>query len=263
MNPTILCVQCGNALEDNAQFCPKCGTKAGTAFNEANTSKNSVRAISPKSGKVTLLLCIFLGMIGAHRFYVGKIGTGLLMLFTAGLVGVWVVIDLIFIVKNKFEDKEGNPVQLVNKLTPVKETVLIAGTVMAWFALFIASIAGLLMYSTGVLVDVAHYQLLALKAGNMQQAYSFTAADFQKNTSFDSFQNYVNHYPALIHNKNSIFTERRILNDTGYLAGTLTAEDGTQTPIVYHLVKENGQWKILNIQVVNYLPGGDNKVPTR
>ncbi len=62
---------------------------------------------SSKSNLVSLLLCIFFGYLGIHRFYVGKVGTGLLMLFTAGLGGVWVIIDIIIIILGKFRDKEG------------------------------------------------------------------------------------------------------------------------------------------------------------
>lgn len=64
--------------------------------------------MAKKDWLVTLLLCIFLGGIGAHRFYAGKIGTGVLMLFTLGGFGIWSLIDLILIIAGKFKDKEGN-----------------------------------------------------------------------------------------------------------------------------------------------------------
>ena len=57
---------------------------------------------------VTLLLCLFVGFLGIHRFYVGKSGTGFLQIITFGGFGIWVLIDLIMIVMGKFTDKEGN-----------------------------------------------------------------------------------------------------------------------------------------------------------
>ncbi|MBP3255704.1 MAG: TM2 domain-containing protein [Clostridia bacterium] len=63
---------------------------------------------SEKNWIVTLLLCFFLGEFGVHRFYVGKIGTGLLMLFTFGGFGVWTLIDFVMILIKKFTDKDGN-----------------------------------------------------------------------------------------------------------------------------------------------------------
>ncbi|XIH10950.1 hypothetical protein C1N87_31515 (plasmid) [Priestia aryabhattai] len=67
--------------------------------------------MSDKNWVVTLLLCVFLGSLGAHRFFVGKVGTGILMLITCGGLGIWYLIDLIIIIMGNFKDKEGNAIQ--------------------------------------------------------------------------------------------------------------------------------------------------------
>lgn len=62
---------------------------------------------SEKSKAVALLLCVFLGFFGAHRFYVGKVGTGILWIFTVGGMGFGWIADLVLICCNKFTDKSG------------------------------------------------------------------------------------------------------------------------------------------------------------
>ena len=54
-----------------------------------------------------ILLCFFLGYFGVHHFYVGKVGTGILMLLTVGGFGIWTIVDFILIVCGKFTDKNG------------------------------------------------------------------------------------------------------------------------------------------------------------
>lgn len=63
-----------------------------------------------KSRTVALILCIFFGVFGVHRFYVGKVGTGLLYLFTGGLFVIGCVVDIISIILGTFTDKYGQRV---------------------------------------------------------------------------------------------------------------------------------------------------------
>lgn len=67
--------------------------------------------ISEKSWLTTLLLCIFLGYLGIHRFYVGKTGTGVLWLFTGGCFGIGAIVDLVKIICGTFTDKDGKVVR--------------------------------------------------------------------------------------------------------------------------------------------------------
>ncbi|MDA7625138.1 TM2 domain-containing protein [bacterium] len=62
---------------------------------------------SEKSFVTTILLCFFLGALGVHRFYVGKVGTGILQLLTFGGLGIWALIDFVMIVCGSFKDGQG------------------------------------------------------------------------------------------------------------------------------------------------------------
>ena len=70
---------------------------------------------SDKSRGVTTALAALLGVFGAHRFYVGKSGTGVLMLCSAGGLGIWYLYDLIMVASGSFRDAEG---RLVSRWDP-------------------------------------------------------------------------------------------------------------------------------------------------
>jgi TM2 domain-containing membrane protein YozV len=96
------CRACGQVISIEAVICPHCGAPTGVKATQPGTS--------PKSRLVALLLCWFLGIFGAHRFYVGKVGTGILELVTIGGVGIWALVDFIMIIVGSFKDKEGRRV---------------------------------------------------------------------------------------------------------------------------------------------------------
>lgn len=75
--------------------------------NTTNININMGMGISPKSRLVALLLCLFIGGLGIHRFYVGKIGTGIIWLLTFGCLGIGSLVDFIMIVCGEFKDSNG------------------------------------------------------------------------------------------------------------------------------------------------------------
>ena len=62
-----------------------------------------------KPWMITLLLCLFAGNLGVHRFYTGHTKVGIIQLLTCGGFGFWTLYDLFTIVTNKFVDAQGKP----------------------------------------------------------------------------------------------------------------------------------------------------------
>ena len=56
-----------------------------------------------------LLITIFLGELGVHRFMAGKIGTGIIWLLTVGCVGIGYIVDVVQVATGKFTKKDGTP----------------------------------------------------------------------------------------------------------------------------------------------------------
>ena len=72
---------------------------------------NYVTSTSDKSKTTALILCIFLGFVGAHYFYVGRYGRGVLYMFTAGLFVIGWILDIIKIMNGTFVDNVGAPLR--------------------------------------------------------------------------------------------------------------------------------------------------------
>ena len=88
------CSSCGNVIKKDAEMCVKCGVR------QAGNGQ--------KSKTTALLLCIFLGYFGAHRFYTGSMGIGIAQLLTGGGCGIWTLIDFIMLLAGSYKDGNGN-----------------------------------------------------------------------------------------------------------------------------------------------------------
>ena len=96
----VICTQCGCQVEEmKSAETPNIVINNSNMNTNTNTNTNMVNpamfGVRVKNKWVAFLLCLFLGYFGAHKFYEGKIGMGILYLFTAGIFGIGWVIDCI------------------------------------------------------------------------------------------------------------------------------------------------------------------------
>ena len=106
---TKFCKRCGTSILEEAVICPNCGCQVeeikraeqpsiviNNANNNTNTNVNpAMFGVRMRNKWIAFFLCLFFGYFGAHKFYEGKVGTGLLYLFTVGLFGIGWIIDCI------------------------------------------------------------------------------------------------------------------------------------------------------------------------
>ena len=101
---TIICNRCGAAMPADALYCLNCGSQfnsTATVADDFKAIQKSIRRNARLGGEkrkkwVAMLLCIFFGWLGIHRFYEGKIATGILWMLSAGCVGIGWFCDIIY-----------------------------------------------------------------------------------------------------------------------------------------------------------------------
>ncbi len=118
------CSSCGGRILAAADVCPRCGVRQNDFSSRAGTAPLGYTPLTARELDLptrttvserrilpTLLFCILLGIFGAHRFYVGRIATGVAQLLTLGGLGIWWLIDLIMLLTESFRDAEGRRLQ--------------------------------------------------------------------------------------------------------------------------------------------------------
>lgn len=118
------CKYCGKRIHMEAVVCTYCGRQVEILKTEPNYVNQTTTVIHttvpanirPLSKIVSLILCIAMGVLGVHRFYEGKVGTGFLWLFTGGMFGIGWLVDIITLacLKNDdyYIDKAGRRIEL-------------------------------------------------------------------------------------------------------------------------------------------------------
>lgn len=245
---STFCSVCGKKIETHDHFCKHCGTNKDAPSKPLQSSSSSF-AISSKSGLATFLLCLFLGSLGVHRFYVGKIGTGILMLLTSGGFGIWYLYDLITIVCNNFTDKKGNRIEITRNPSTPKTIAFVVGSIAAAFLIFFVCIFLVVWLFISNLADVAQNQLTALRASDYEKAYSYTSSDFKNEITLEDFEKFITANPVLKDNISASFPQREMNNQYGTIRGTLLLENGQKIPIEFQFIKEDNDWKIMYIDL--------------
>lgn len=96
----VPCRHCDATISAIAEICPHCGVRQDPG-RVARPVEESDKRVVPAA-----ILCVLLGVFGAHRFYVGKTGTGLAQLLTLGGLGLWMLYDLVLILTFQFRDAD-------------------------------------------------------------------------------------------------------------------------------------------------------------
>lgn len=106
-----------------------------------------------------------------------------------------------------------------------------------------------LRYQNRQIDKVVEEQLQALQNHDIPKAYSYTSQVFQSKMSQQQFNDFAESFSSFYHNQSVSIDERHVEDNLALLITTVTAKNGTVIPVNFQLVKEEGKWKILEIQI--------------
>lgn len=119
MSEEKICKNCGKQISEDLKICPYCGEKVERENYDTENGTNNYE-VSPKNGMVCLLLLLFLGGFGVHKFYVRRTLGGIVMLIlNITIIGaiisliLW-IIDFIQLLRGNFKDVEGKCIKIEN-----------------------------------------------------------------------------------------------------------------------------------------------------
>ncbi len=237
MTTTKACAQCSKDIDTTMLFCPICGSK-----------QTAEGVISPCSGVTAWVLCIFLGYLGAHRFYVGKIGTGILMLLTFGGFGIWYVYDYYSIPCKNFTDAQGRYVECQrNQAFPIIMACFVSFFVTIYITAF--GFIGMMMLTETTVKDVAKKQLSAIQENKLDEAYSYESSESISSSDFNDF---VKQHPEFSHGHSIQFPDSKyndFNSESAKLEAQLISDTGEKIKLYYEFKKINREWKIVKIEI--------------
>ncbi len=134
---------------------------------------------------------------------------------------------------------------------PAKKTYWITAALFVVGAIiaFAGLVVGSAFWATYAPTEAAREFLQMLSEDKREEAYGTTSLLFQESVPQAQLDTFLQEFPILTTRAKAAFTSRNVENNKAFVSGTITGEDGVVSPITIALVKEEGKWKVLNVDL--------------